>query len=103
MNSVVDDIKSRINLVDFVGEYVRIQKAGANWKALCPFHHEKSPSFMINEENGFKLFSARRPSAEACLPSSLHSSVRCGAGARRFISIPGTGITRTPRIIQVLE
>lgn len=50
MNSVVDDIKSRINIVDLIGEYVRIQKAGANWKALCPFHHEKSPSFMINEE-----------------------------------------------------
>lgn len=50
MNSVVPDIKSRINIVDLIGEYVRIQKTGANWKALCPFHHEKSPSFMINEE-----------------------------------------------------
>lgn len=50
MNSEVQDIKDRINIVDLIGEYVRTQKAGANWKALCPFHHEKSPSFMINEE-----------------------------------------------------
>jgi DNA primase len=50
MNSVVQDIKDRINLVDLIGEYVRTQKAGANWKALCPFHHEKTPSFMINDE-----------------------------------------------------
>ncbi|MFH0969211.1 MAG: CHC2 zinc finger domain-containing protein [Patescibacteria group bacterium] len=50
MNSAVEDIKSRINIVDLIGEYVRVQKAGASWKALCPFHREKSPSFMINEE-----------------------------------------------------
>lgn len=50
MNSAVEDIKGRINIVDLIGEYIRTQKAGANWKALCPFHHEKSPSFMINEE-----------------------------------------------------
>ncbi|MFA5777299.1 MAG: DNA primase [Parcubacteria group bacterium] len=50
MNSVVPDIKSRINIVDLIGEYIRVQKAGSSWKGLCPFHHEKSPSFMINEE-----------------------------------------------------
>ena len=50
MDSVVEDIKSRINIIDFIGQYLRLTKAGANWKARCPFHNEKTPSFMVHEE-----------------------------------------------------
>ena len=50
MNSAVEEIKSRISIVDFIGQYLRLTKAGANWKGTCPFHNEKTPSFMVHEE-----------------------------------------------------
>lgn len=50
MSLVTDEIKSKLNVVDLIGEYVRLQKAGASWKACCPFHNEKTPSFSISED-----------------------------------------------------
>lgn len=46
--SLAQDIESRINILDIVGRYVDMKKAGVNYKALCPFHSEKSPSFIIS-------------------------------------------------------
>jgi DNA primase len=46
--SDIENVKSHINIVDLVGEYVELKKAGSNFKGICPFHNEKSPSFMVN-------------------------------------------------------
>lgn len=43
-------IKDKIDIVDFIGEYVQLKPAGINHKGLCPFHNEKSPSFMASRE-----------------------------------------------------
>ncbi len=53
MYSDVEIVKSRVNIVDIVGEYVKLTKAGNSFKARCPFHQEKTPSFNVNEEKQF--------------------------------------------------
>lgn len=50
MADTVAQIKSRLNLSDVIGGYLKMQKTGANFKARCPFHNEKTPSFHINTE-----------------------------------------------------
>lgn len=48
----VEEIKSRLNIEDVVGEYVELKRAGRNFKGLSPFAPEKTPSFMVSPEKG---------------------------------------------------
>jgi len=57
MADQLDEIRSKVNLVDLVGEYIPLKKTGRNFKALCPFHSEKMPSFIVSPERQiFKCF-----------------------------------------------
>lgn len=49
----VELIKSQLNIVDIVSEYVSLQRVGKNFRGLCPFHSEKTPSFYVNPEKRF--------------------------------------------------
>ncbi|MEX0622053.1 MAG: DNA primase [Candidatus Woykebacteria bacterium] len=57
MDSQVDEVKKRIDIVGLINEYTPLKKAGRNYKALCPFHNEKTPSFMVSPDRQiFKCF-----------------------------------------------
>ena len=47
--NTVDEIKSRCNIVDVIGQVVPLKRAGSNFKGRCPFHNEKTPSFVVSE------------------------------------------------------
>ena len=49
----LDELRSRTSLSTLIGKSVKVQKAGREYKACCPFHNEKTPSFTINDEKGF--------------------------------------------------
>ena len=49
----LDELRARTSLSSLVGRSTKLQRAGREWKACCPFHKEKTPSFTVNDEKGF--------------------------------------------------
>ena len=52
-DEIIEEIRSRIDIADLIGEYVVLQKKGLRFVGLCPFHAEKTPSFTVTPEKGF--------------------------------------------------
>ncbi len=51
MASVTEEIKAKIDIINYISQYVPLKKAGRYYKACCPFHAEKTPSFVVNEDS----------------------------------------------------
>lgn len=50
---MIDQIRSDVNILDIIGQYVQLHRSGSNWFGLCPFHTEKTGSFSVNEPKQF--------------------------------------------------
>jgi DNA primase len=47
-DNILEDILSRVDIVEVISGYIPLKRAGRNFKALCPFHHEKTASFTVS-------------------------------------------------------
>jgi DNA primase len=63
---LLDEIRSRADILEIVGQVVKLKRTGENWKGLCPFHTEKTPSFTVNPKR------------------SIYHCFGCGAGGDAF-------------------
>ncbi|MBW7884693.1 MAG: DNA primase, partial [Caldilineaceae bacterium] len=50
--SVADEVKQRVDIVDFISRYTPLKRAGSVYKGLCPFHSERTPSFVVFPHTG---------------------------------------------------
>jgi DNA primase len=52
LENIVEQIQSKLDIADIIGSYIPLKRAGRNFKACCPFHHEKTPSFVVSPVKG---------------------------------------------------
>ena len=71
---IFDQVLEKTDIVDVIGDYVQLTKAGKNYKGLCPFHGENTPSFVVSPEKGiFKCFGCGEGGNAISFVSNLES------------------------------
>ena len=60
--NLIEDIRARNDIVDVISQYVHLEKRGANYFGLCPFHNEKTPSFSVSANKQIFVAQGETPS-----------------------------------------
>ena len=97
-DEIIQQIRDRVDLVDLVGRFVTLKKAGRNYKGLCPFHGEKTPSFNVNpDRQGFYCFGCQEGGNAITLPDEDREPELPRGGARAG---GASAASRSPRRIR---